>query len=339
MYNLRSLNSARAMLRSILRRAPSLTVMTAAVVVFLIFTIIAPRFASPINLSSMARAASYLLVTAFAMMAAIGMGAFDLSVGSIAGVAGIGCAATLAHGFGIIASMAVALLLGAACGAINGGLVAYAGIAPFVVTLGTFSAFEGLSLLYTGGSSILISNRALEVFGAAGIGWFPVVAFLPVVLGVAWSIAVRRSPFGKRILAVGGNVRGAQAVGLNVKATRFTVFVVLGISAALAGVVEAATLLNVSPALGQDNYNLLSIAVVVIGGTSLRGGDVTVLGTVFGALLIVFVQAGLQVVGLSPLLNGLVVGSVLIAALFLAAVRDRVHYRFVFGGRRTQRLA
>jgi ribose transport system permease protein len=245
----------------------------------------------------MTRTITLLLITGFAMMAAIGMGAFDLSVGSTAGLAAITCASGFVHGLGFVASVAVALLVGMTCGAINGALVAGIGITPFVVTLGTFSAFEGISLLYTGGSSILVSNAAFEAFG-----------------------------------------RAAQAVGLPVRMTRFAVFVIIGLSAALAGIVEAATLLNVSPALGQDNYNLLTIAVVVIGGTSLRGGDVTVLGTVFGAMLIVFVQAGLQVMGLSPLLDGLVVGAVLIAALFLAAMRDRMQYRLIFGSRRTQRL-
>lgn len=318
--------------------APSFTVIVSTVVVFLLFVVLVPNFMQPVNLASMARTITTLLITGFAMMAAIGMGAFDLSVGSTAGLAAIACASCLSHGLGMAPSIVITLLVGMACGAINGALIAGAGITPFVVTLGTFSAFEGISLLYTGGSSILIGNTAFQHFGSASLGWFPVVALVPVVLGVAWVIVMRDTPFGKRILAIGGNIRAAQAIGLPVRTTRFAVFVIIGMSAALAGIVEAATLLNVSPALGQDNYNLLTIAIVVIGGTSLRGGDVTVLGTVFGAMLIVFVQAGLQVMGLSPLLDGLVVGAVLIAALFLAAIRDRVHYRLIFGGRRTQRI-
>jgi len=319
-------------------RMPSFTVIVSAAVVFLLFAVLVPNFLRPVNLASMARTITVLLITGFAMMAAIGMGAFDLSVGSTAGLAAIACASCFAHGLDVVASVAIALLVGMVCGAVNGALVAGFGITPFVVTLGTFSVFEGVSLLYTDGSSILIGNAAFEAFGSASLGWFPVIAMIPALLGVIWALVMRGSPFGKRVLAIGGNMRAAQAVGLPVRMTRFAVFVVIGLSAALAGIVEAATLLNVSPALGQDNYNLLTIAVVVIGGTSLRGGDITVLGTVFGAMLIVFVQAGLQVMGLSSLLDGLVVGTVLIAALFLAAIRDRMHYRLIFGGRRTQRL-
>jgi ribose/xylose/arabinose/galactoside ABC-type transport system permease subunit len=231
-----------------------------------------------------------------------------------------------------------ALAVGAVCGSINGFLVARLGITPFVVTLGTFTAFEGVSLLFTDGSSILINNPTFEALGNASLGWFPALGIIPVVLAIIWTLVMRSTSFGKRILAIGGNARAAQAIGLPVKRTKFLIFVILGLSAALAGIVEAATLLDVSPSLGQDNYNLLTIAVVVIGGTNLRGGDVSILGTIFGTFLIVFVQAGLQVLGVSPLIDGLVVGAVLIAALFLAAVRDRVHFRSVFGGRRTQKL-
>lgn len=313
-------------------------VLLVTLIVFAFFALLNSGFLAPVNVAAMIRNASDIAITGLGMMAAIAMASFDLSVGSTAGLAAIAAATVLGHGAGLAGAIIAAVVVGCVCGAINGVLVGYAGISAFVVTLGTFSVFLGGSLLFTGGNAILISNKAMDYVGSAAIGAFPLTGIAALVIAALWFVLLEYTGFGKAILATGGNARAAGAVGIPVRRVKCLVFVLVGLSAAISGFFEAATLLTVSPALGQDDFNLLAIAVVVIGGTSLRGGRASIIGTLAGTLLIVVLQDGLQVIGLSPLVNGLVVGLVLIVALFASALRDRWRARSL-SGRRTVLLA
>ncbi|MGH7056402.1 MAG: ABC transporter permease [Acetobacteraceae bacterium] len=310
-----------------------LPVSVVAVLVFAFFALANPGFTAAINVASMVRTGAEIAITGFGMMAAIAMASFDLSVGSVAGLAAIVAATALESGHGLIAAIVAALIVGAVCGAINGVLVGYAKISAFVVTLGTFSVFLGVTLLYSGGNAVLITDKAMNYVGSASIGWLPLTGIAALIIAGLWFVLLDHTRLGRAILAIGGNPRATASVGINVPLVQCAVFILVGLSAAISGFFEAATLLTVSPALGQDNFNLLTIAVVVIGGTSLRGGRASIIGTLAGTALIVVLEDGLQVIGLSPLVNGLVVGLVLIVALFASAMRDRYRARSLSGRR------
>jgi ribose/xylose/arabinose/galactoside ABC-type transport system permease subunit len=145
----------------------------------------------------------------------------------------------------------------------------------------------------------------MDYLGSAGIGWFPLIELVAHIVAAMWFVVMNYTAFGKAILAIDGNARAAAAVGINVRLVTCLVFVLLGASAALSGLFEAAMLMNVSPDLGQDSFNMLTMAVVVIGGTSMKDGRNSIVGTVAGTLLVVFLEDGLQVIGLSPLVDSL----------------------------------
>ena len=241
-------------------------------------------------------------------------GGIDLSVGSIVGLAGV-VAALIAQADGtapMLGAIAGGVGAGVAIGVINGALVAIARVPPFVATLGNMTIALGIAYVLSEGQPISgLSDQFLAISGPLGGVPIPVLTMLAVVL-IAWFI-LARTRFGMRVYAVGGNAHAARMAGVHVRFVRFVVYVVSG---GLAGTLLASRT-TAGIATTGTGYELNAIAAAVIGGISLMGGRGSVIGTVFGFMIIGVLDNGLNIINVSPFYQLIIKGVIIIGAVFI----------------------
>ena len=289
----------------------------------IVFALTSPVFLTLNNMVNIVRQISLLGIMAVGMTMVIVSGEFDLSVGSIYGMAGIILALLMTSGMSIWLAVLIALLSGATAGVLNGAITTYGRVPSLIVTLGMLNIARGFALVLSGGLNIGISKRTvtdplLDAFIFIGrgkiLGLIPpmTIAFVVVVLiGVAF---FHKNIIGFRMKAVGGNPDAARVSGINVRLIKIIAFVISGILAALGGVINISFLSNATGILGQG-LELDVIAATILGGTSLTGGEGTIAGTVIGVLIIGVLRNGLVLVGVSPFMQMMIIGGVLIAAV------------------------
>lgn len=299
-----------------------LGILPVLIVICVLFALLTPNFLTTNNLLNVARQASINIVLAAGMTFVILTGGIDLSVGSILGAtAVIGLAVSLFPGLGW-AAVLVTLLAGLAMGLFNGVLVAYVGLPAFIVTLGTYTALRGLAYLLAGGTTLINNALPFAWIGNAYLGpvpWLVVIA-LAVVL-ISWFI-LRRTVLGVHIYSVGGNLQAARLTGIKVGLVLLFAYGFSGLMSALGGVMSAARLYSANGNLGQG-YELDAIAAVILGGTSFVGGVGTIIGTLFGALIIAVLNNGLTLMGVSFFWQLVVKGAVIIIAVVIDKLRTR----------------
>jgi len=232
-----------------------------------------------------------IVIVALGMALVIGTEGVDLSVGSVMALAA--AVLPLYLGYGVVPAIALALVAGMAVGALNGTLVAVVGLQPIVATLALFVGGRGLALVLADGQLKQISNPTLLAIGGDDVLGVPVVVLVAVALTVAVAFVVRRTTFGRQLVAIGGNRAASQLAGLPVRRVLLGVYIAAGAFAALAGVLATARLTASDPSAIGNLMELAAITAVVVGGTPLTGGRVRVLGTVAGALLMQLVRATL----------------------------------------------
>ena len=246
--------------------------------------LLTPNFATASNFWNVTLQVSTVLLVAIGMTLVIATGGIDLSVGSIMAVAGAIAAVTLDRGVGV--AVVLALLGAFVVGAINGGLIARYRVQPIVVTLATLIAIRGVAQIVSNdGELVPIENAAVLALGRGHLGPIPVQVIVALLaVGVA-IFAMRSTPFGRYVLAAGGNPAAARLAGVPVSRTLVTVYAASAVLAGVAGLIEAARLGASDAAKIGLNVELDAIAAVVVGGTALTGGRATILGTVVGALI------------------------------------------------------
>jgi ribose/xylose/arabinose/galactoside ABC-type transport system permease subunit len=304
-------------------------------VLMLIFSVLQPRFLSELNLFNVMRQISITGLIALGMTFVILTGGIDLSVGSVVALAGLVAGAlnkgssanslslddTVAAGYPLLISVGAAALVGLGAGLVQGIAITTLDVPPFVVTLGGLSAFRGAALLYSGGGPISSFDNAYRFWGQGKLGPVPVPVIVFLGLALLCHVVLRHTRYGRHVYAVGGNAEAARLSGLNVKA----VYVIVGLFAGIAGFVLSSRL-NSAEAVAGIGYELTVIASVVIGGTSLFGGIGSVAGTVVGAILIGVLINGLVLMNVSPYVQQIIIGVIIV----LAVAFDR----FVKGRRR-----
>lgn len=294
------------------------------VVVVLAVAILVPAFFQPSNLLNVGRQSAIVGVIAIGMTFVILTGGIDLSVGSILALTGVTMAMLLNDGMVIGLAMLIALGVGLLAGVINGLGVALLGIQPFIMTLATMVAIQGVSLRITNGGPQQFNNSA-DVFGLIGSGSIfgvpgPFLVFLIVaLLGI---LALRYLAFGRYVYAIGGSLEAARLSGVRTSRTLIVAYAISGLCAGLAGVMTASRLGTGDPTAGSL-ANLDAITAVVIGGTSLMGGTGGAIGTVFGALLLAILSNVMNLVGISPFDQQIVKGAVIVVAVLVAAYATR----------------
>lgn len=289
------------------------------VVVFIIFAVVLgdQGFTSTTNLLNILRQAAIVAVMAVGMTFVIANAEIDLSVGSIAGLASITTAIAIQH-YGAVAGIAAGLAVGAVVGAINGSLVAYAKIPSFLVTLAMLGIAAGVAQWVTSSAPQPILNSTYNtIFGSGNIGALPGLVVWMTVAVVIGQIVLKRARFGRQVLATGANRVAAEYSGINTAAIKFRVMMICAMTAAVAGMLYAGRLHSGRFQWGAgDEMN--AIAAVILGGTALSGGRGSVVGTLFGALLMALINNGLILAGLDSSQQQVVRGVIIVLAVALA---------------------
>jgi ribose transport system permease protein len=301
--------------------ADSAAAVIALVGVFVIFSALNERFLSSLNIHGIIVSAAISAITGLGMTLIIAMRALDLSVGSIMGFSAIIAAELLRIGVPLWLVIVVGLATGCVLGLLNGLLIILLRLPSFIATLATLSMILGGELLVTQGETVTIHDAVFGriVIGTIG-GHLPFAAIITaLVFGFVW-VVFHRTPFGRHVAAVGGDVRAAIGAGINVNRVTIGAFVLVGFLAALSGLMYGAELQNADSTIGAG-AELTAIAVVVVGGTSLTGGRGNLFGTICAAILLASIKAGLNVANVSSLYEDLVFGGILIAALMLDGLR------------------
>ena len=281
-----------------------------------VFSLLSDVFLSERNLVNILQQSSINACVAIGMTMVIISGGIDLSVGPVAAFSAVLSATLLVQGYPVLLAIAAGLGIGAACGAANGALIAYGGLQPFIVTLGTLSVYRALALIFTGGNPILGVPPEFRRLFASEIGIFPVPVVVVAVLVVVASVLLARTPLGEYIFAVGGNEEAARISGVPVARTKIAAYALSGFLAALAAVILIARLGAAEPTLG-NLWELEAIAASAIGGASLMGGKGSIIGTILGAIVLGTMRNGLTLMNVQAFYQMLATGLIIILAMLV----------------------
>ncbi|MCB2227076.1 MAG: ABC transporter permease [Desulfarculaceae bacterium] len=295
------------------------------VALVILFGLAEHRFLSLSNLLNVGRQTTYLAIVTAAQMLTILCAGFDLSVGSSVALTSIVSSMvmvsivdpTTAIIVGILVGIGVATLVGLA----NGITIAVFRVSPFVVTLGMLSVAHGLALLVSSGVPIFnLPEQLNETLGHGTIWGFPVpVVVAVIIIAMIW-LLLSRTRVGRYFYALGGNREAARLSGIAVRKYTALAYVLCGVLTGIAGIMLTARVASGEPNLGA-NLPLESIAAAVIGGVSLRGGEGSLIGAIFGAILIVLIRNGMDLMNISSYLQMVVMGCLLIFAVVMDQFR------------------
>jgi ribose transport system permease protein len=310
-------------LRRGILEAQELWITLTVLVIGLIVSRISPHFATFSNLGNVLQNLSFIGVLALGMTPVIITGGIDISVGSMMGLSGVVYGVLLEAGVTFLPAALAALLTGLACGAINGFLIAYLRLSPFVVTLGTLSAFRSLAIVVTSNQAVYSLGPSEAFVNALGGGQTFGVAnvfYALVACGVVLHLALRNTRWGRYVYAVGGNARATRLTGIPTRRVKLSAYAFAGLMSAVAALFLVGWLGSVTNALGTGD-ELRVIAATVIGGASLAGGYGTVYGAVIGSVLIEEIRNALLLAGVDPFYQGLFVGVFIVLAVYLQRVQ------------------
>lgn len=287
----------------------------ALVIVFFSVTIGEQGFLTLNNLFNITRTTSMIVVMAVAMTFVISAGELDLSVGSTAALAALAAGLTMQAGYGWMAGVLAGLLCGLVVGLLNGFFVTYVNIPSFLVTLGMMQFIRGLDMRVTYTKPIPIADDFFnDLFGQGSLGIVPSLLIWSLLATAVGHVVLKYTPFGREILATGGNRVAAGYSGVNTARIKLLGFLITGCAAALAGMLYSGMMQTARYSFGTG-AELAAIAAVILGGTSLYGGKGTVIGTFVGALLIGTINNGLIIMGLDVSEQNMVAGAIIILAV------------------------
>jgi ribose transport system permease protein len=290
-----------------------------------------PSFLKADNLLNIANQISVIAILAIGMTIVIITGGIDLSVGSLIALSAVlgtwlvreSFGGTEATTFGMVTAAGLAILLCGAIGAFSGWMITCFAISPFIVTLAMMLVASGSAYLLSGGQSIAVLPDSFVWLGrGADLFGIPNAVLLMLILYGIAHLLMTRTTWGRRIYAVGGNCEAARLSGVPVRRVTVTAYVTCGFLAGLGGIIMASQLKSGSPAYGQM-YELYVIAAVVVGGTSLRGGEGRIFGTLVGAFTIAVIQNGMNLMNVESYTQKVVLGLVILAAVLVDRLRHR----------------
>ena len=292
------------------------------VVICILFAFLTPNFLTQNNMVNVVRQASINIVLAAGMTFVILTGGIDLAVGSVLGfTAVIAVVVSLIPGLDW-AAVPMALLAGALVGVLTGMTVAYVGLPPFIVTLGTYTAIRGAAYLAAGGTTVINSKIGFAWIGNGYVGpvpWLVIIALLTIAIS---AFILHSTILGVHVYAVGGNPQAARLTGIPVPFVLIFAYGASGLLSGLGGVMSASRLYSAQGQLGIG-YELDAIAAVILGGTSFSGGIGTVFGTLIGALIIAVLNNGLTLMNVSFYWQLVIKGAVIVLAVMLDKLRTR----------------
>jgi ribose transport system permease protein len=295
------------------------------IALYIVFAALSPHdFLTRFNMLSLLTSTAVLLILAVGQTFVLVTAGVDLSVGSVLVFSGVVAAQVMvafggAHASwgGTILGIVVGLAAGVAWGALNGVLVAWARIPPLIVTLGTLGAALGLSEVISGGNDIFsVPSHLVNTFGTGNLIGIPVFVWITAVIVILAMIWLNMTRFGRYTMAIGANQEAAVRAGINVRRHLLKVYVYQGLLAGIAGILSLARFSNTTIS-GHATDNLSAITAAVVGGTSLFGGVGSIFGTIIGAFIPVILTNGLTIVNINSFWQEVVVGAILIAAVYV----------------------
>jgi len=285
-------------------------------IIIITFSFLSPVFFTIPNLLNILQQSSINALIALGMTLVIISGGIDLSVGPAAALSAVLGATMMVAGVPVPLAILATLGIGAICGVFSGSLVAYAGLQPFIVTLGGLSLFRAIALIYTGGNPVFgIPTEFRSLINSEIFGIPTPIVIVAVIALVLWTV-MNKTPLGEYILAVGGNEEAARVAGVPVKRTKVTVFVISGTLASLASLILIGRLGAAEPTIG-DLWELDAIAAAAIGGASLMGGKGSVVGTIIGAIILGALRNGLTLLNIQAFYQLLATGLIIIIAMLI----------------------
>ncbi|MHB8063782.1 MAG: ABC transporter permease [Ruminiclostridium sp.] len=309
--------------RSIKDRMGSFVGSMGLMLVILIFgavlSVLSPVFLTMTNITNLLIQSTIMLTLALGVTFVLMTGGIDISVGSILAVSSAVGLGLIKSGVPTVVGVIVMLAIGALFGLMNGVLTTKFQIPALIVTLGTMGIGRGLVLIYTNGANITPVPKSFEVLAYGRLLGMPVIILLVAVLAVIWGLVLSYTVFGRSVYATGGNELAARLAGIKTKTIVTLTYVIAGVMAAVAGILTTARLESAGPAAGIG-IEMTVIAAVVIGGTSLFGGQGSIFGTVLGVIIISLVTNAVNLLGVPPAWDQLVKGVVIIVAALLDVV-------------------
>jgi ribose transport system permease protein len=299
----------------VLRRAPFFLF----VLVLIVFGSLSPNFRDLQNFLNIAVQSSSTAIVAVGMTFVLLTAGVDLSVGAIMFVGAAVAGKMMLSGVSLSLATVIMLVIASFCGALNALFVSWLRLIPFVVTLATLYFHRGLGLWITETRAMNLPAEFLQV-GSARFAGVPVPLIILALVVLVAHVALRRTPFGRQLYAIGHDAEAARKAGINTRRILFTVYVISGLCAGIGGVVALAQLAAVSPTFGHQK-EFQAIAAAVLGGTSLFGGRGNVWpGTVLGAMLIHTVENGLNILNANPYIYPVITSAVIFLAVFIDSV-------------------
>ncbi|MEN4769765.1 ABC transporter permease (plasmid) [Duffyella gerundensis] len=285
-------------------------------IIIVTFSFLSPVFFTLPNLLNVLQQSSINALIALGMTLVIISGGIDLSVGPTAALSAVLGATLMVSGVPVPIAVLATLGVGAACGVFSGSLIAYAGLQPFIVTLGGLSLFRAIALIYTGGNPIFgIPMEFRSIINSTLFGVPTPIIIVAVIALVLWTV-MNKTPLGEYILAIGGNEEAARVAGVPVKRTKVTVYVISGTLASLASLILIGRLGAAEPTIG-NLWELDAIAAAAIGGASLMGGKGSVFGTIIGVIILGALRNGLTLLNIQAFYQLLATGLIIIIAMLI----------------------
>jgi ribose transport system permease protein len=292
------------------------------IVLSVVLWALTPHFLTVSNLLNVAEQTSINAIVAVGMTFVILSGGIDLSVGSLVALSGVMLGTAIQNDGPIALGIPLALVIGTLCGSINGVLIVRGGLPPFIVTLGMMSIARGAALVYTEGRPVSGFDEAFRAIATGRIGFIPAPVIITGVVYLGAHLVLTRTPFGRYVYAIGGNEEATRLSGVHVGFHKTWIYGVSGLMSAVAAIILTARLNSAQPIAGMM-YELDAIAATVIGGTSLMGGQGTLVGTLIGALIMGVLRNGLNLLGVSSFLQQIVIGAVIIGAVLVDTLLKR----------------
>lgn len=300
----------------------NLAILVAFIILCVGLSIATPAFFTKDNILNVLRQVATNSNLAIGLTMAIIIGGIDLSVGAILAFSGLLCASFISDGMNLGLAVLLAFTLGALFGLLNGLIIAYTNMPPFVVTLATQNIARGIVNVYANGQPISARN---PVFNFLGVGYFlgiPLPVIYSFVLLAVMILILGRSKFGRQLYAVGGNEEAARFSGINIKKVKIIVYTLCGALASFSGIILAARMYSGQPTAG-DGFELDAIAASVLGGVSFSGGVGKLGGTIIGVLVLGVLTNGLNLLNINSFWQYIIKGIIILLAVYLDILKKR----------------
>ena len=276
--------------------------------------ILVPSFGKLTNLINILRQGALLNILAIGMTLVILTGGIDLSNGSVLALSSCVAAIAMKNGAPIMVGIFVSLAIGIACGIANGMMVAYIRIPPFIATFAMMYFARGLAYVVLHGRIIYGFEKSFRFMGAGDIVGVPIPIIISILLLLIFQVILAHTSFGVNIYAIGSNKESSRLLGVNVKKVTVMAYLLSGILSALAGIIYTARLDTAEPVVGAS-FPLDTIGAVIIGGTSILGGEGNLFGSVVGVFILTIIINGMNMIGISSLWQEFIIGGVILVII------------------------